>query len=108
MCPERSHVEPPRRSVARVERAFVVVLPTKLWSCEIPARRGKTIGSSVSRWLNRHALMKLTPASACTFGAGTPAARGGADTAGTAETTATAAATTAARAAIRAAVTGRF
>jgi hypothetical protein len=61
VSPERWQVEEPASNVPRVENAFVVVFPTKLWSCDAPARRGNTIGSSISRWLNRQVLTKLTP-----------------------------------------------
>ena len=55
------HVVPLERSDPYVEDAFVERLPTKVWSCEAPARPGKTIGSSGARWLKRQFSTKLTP-----------------------------------------------
>ena len=71
--PDRLHVVEPARSVRSVEKAFVVVLPTKLWSCDAPGWRGYTIGSSIAIWLKVHEPTKFTPCSARMFGAG-PAA----------------------------------
>jgi len=34
------HVVEPARSVASVEKALVVVFPTKLWSCDAPGWPG--------------------------------------------------------------------
>jgi hypothetical protein len=39
--------------------ALVVVLPTKLWSCEKPGWPGNMIGSSGARWLKPQTLMKF-------------------------------------------------
>ena len=41
----------------------MVAFPTKVWLWNVPGRRGATIGSSEARWLNPHALTKLTPLS---------------------------------------------
>src|SRR3954467_4167550 len=47
-------------SEASVENAFVVAFPRNVWSCESPGWPGKTIGSSVLRWLKPQPLTKLT------------------------------------------------
>ena len=54
----RHVVSPEARSAAGVEFAFVAVLPKYVWSCERPACRKKTIGSSWLRWLNPQATAK--------------------------------------------------
>src|SRR5918994_6744854 len=74
VSPGRWHVDEPESKVPRVENAFVVVFPTKLWSCDAPGRRGNTIGSSISRWLNLQVLTKFTPWSAFTLAAAGPGA----------------------------------
>ena len=69
-----------REASRRVENAFVVWLPTKLWSCDAPGVFGNTIGSSVLRWLNMQLPMKFTRCSCLTtvgrtFASSVPAPR---------------------------------
>src|SRR5215211_3400188 len=49
------------RSDAGVENASVSRLPTNVWPCERPGWRGKTIGSSLLRWVDEHATTKYGP-----------------------------------------------
>src|SRR6185295_18009961 len=48
------HVVPARLNDARVDAAFVLTLPKKSWEWLVPGCRNFTIGSSESRWENRH------------------------------------------------------
>jgi hypothetical protein len=52
------HVVSLRRSDAGVDHASTSRLPMYVWLCERPGSPGKTIGSSLLRWLNPQPMVK--------------------------------------------------
>src|SRR5215208_4507516 len=66
VSPRRRHVvAPAARRDSSVDDALVVLFPKYVWSCDRPGCAGKTIRSSVLRWLNWQRTTKARPPLPC-------------------------------------------